>query len=191
VKDLALRGTGNLVMRGQTLPVVVEEYVVPGKASRQDVTIGTNKVVQLFVDGKAFLKEGGKVVELPAKAAASMQRGLFRDPNFVLLHASEKGVRVRARPPLNDGGVVYDVLEVIAPDGDATRLVLDPKTHLITRMMYRDEDKDVREDLGEYQSEGGIAFPRHYGHVGADQKIELRYERIDVNKGIAPDVFAR
>jgi hypothetical protein len=191
VKDLVMRGSGSRSVRGTTQPIRVDAFQLPGKAARQDITVGPGTVVQVFVDGKGFVKEAGKVTELPASAATMLKRGLFRDPNFILLHAGDQGAKVRARPSLTEQGTAYDVLEVIAPDGDAIRLLLDPKTHLIRRMVYRDADKEVREELSDYRQENGIAFPRRYNHVEKDERIDLLFDRIEINKGLPVDVFSR
>jgi hypothetical protein len=191
VKDLVMRGSGSRSTRGTTQPIRVDEFQLPGKATRQDITIGPGTVVQIFVDGKGFVREAGKVTELTAAAATTLRRGLFRDPNFILLHAGDRGAKVRARPQMTEQGTAYDVLEVIAPDGDAVRLVLDPKTHLIRRMDYRDADREVREELSDYRQENGIAFPRRFHHVEKDERIDLLFDRIEINKGLPKDVFTR
>jgi zinc protease len=191
VKDLALGGRGTLTMQGQALPVVVQEYQIPGHATRQEISVGPGKIVQVLANGKAFVREADQVTDLPPAAAASMKKGMWRDANFILLNAAQPGAQVREQPPVTDGGARYEVLEVIAPDGEATRILLDPVTHLIAQLVYKEDDKEVRDLVGDYRNEAGIAFPRRYGHVGADQKIEITYDRLDVNKGIAPSLFAR
>jgi zinc protease len=191
VTDLVMRGKGTMSVQGQTLPISVEEFYVPGKSVREDISVGPGKVTQIFDTGKAFMRQGDKVFDLPPPAATSMLRNLWRDPNFILLHASAPGAKVRALPPVTDGGVKYDALTLVSPDGEPTRVLLDPKTHLIARLVYTDDGKEVRDELADYQSEGTIPFPHKVVHLGDGQKIEVTYDKIVVNKGLPADVFKR
>ncbi len=191
VHDLTMSGKGTMSVQGQTLPITVEEFYVPGKAVREDILVGQARVTQVFADGKAFMKQGAQVVDLPLPQATSMRRGLWRDPNFILLHAGEPGAKVRALPPVVEGAVRFDALSLVAPDGEPTRLYLDPRTHLIARMLYTDDGKEVRDDLTDYKPEGGIPFPHKMIHVGEGQKVEVSYEKIEINKGLPADAFKR
>ena len=165
---------------------------MPGKASREELSIGPMKMVQVFADGKGFMKQGDKVQDLPPEMAAAMQKSLWRDPNFILLHAAEPGAQVRALKAVVDKGVRYDVLEVIAPDGEPTRVLLDGKTHLIARLQYKEDEKEAADELGDYKPEGGVAFPRKTTRTGAGgARLEIAYEKIELNRGLKPALFAK
>jgi zinc protease len=191
LKDLAMSGKGTMTVQGQSLPIAIEEMTVPGKAVRAEISVGPGKVIQVFADGKAFMREGARVVDLPPQAAVQMQRGLWRDSNVILLHASQPGVTVRALPAVTEGASHYDALSIVPPDGEATRVLLDAKTHLIARIEYSEDGKPMREDLTDYRPEAGIHFPRKVSHSGNGQSIEISYDKIEVNKGLPPDTFKR
>jgi zinc protease len=191
VKDLKMSGSGVLSVQGQNLQLSFESFYVPNKAVREDLSLGPGTVSQVYADGQGFVKEAGRVVDLPAGAAQSMKSGLFRDVNFILLNAMQPGARVRANPPVTEGKTKYESLTVVAPDGEPTQVLLDPLTHQIARLLYSEEGKPVREDFDKYKPEGGISFAHHAIHEGEGQRLELEYDKIQVNKGLPKDAFAR
>jgi hypothetical protein len=181
-----------MTMQGQTLSVTLSEFVVPGRASREELSVGPVKMVQVFADGKGFMKQGDVVRDLPPEMTSAMQKGLWRDPNFILLHAGQPGASVRGLKPLSEKGVRYDVLEVTSPDGELTRILLDAKTHLIARLMYREDEKDSADELADYKPEGGVAFARKTTRTGAGgARLEISYDKIELNPGLEPKIFAK
>jgi zinc protease len=189
IKSLALRGKGTVSMQGQQMPVTVDEWQVPGTGSRQDLGVGAMKVTQVYAGGRGWVRQGEKKMDMPPQIAAQMQKGIWRDPNFILQNAAQPGAKVRALGPQKDGQASFDGLAVIAPSGDITKLWLDPKTHLIARMIYADDGKESRDDLSDYKSEAGVAFPRKILHDGGGQKLEVAYEKIEVNAKLPDDLF--
>jgi hypothetical protein len=189
VENVFLHGSGNMSQQGQSMPISIEEHIVPGKAARQDITIAGMSIVQAVAEGKGFAKQGAKLIEMPPQAVEQMLKALWRDPNFILLHASQPGAQVRGLTPVQEGKLAYDVLEIIAPDGDSTRLYLDQKTHLIARMTYKSEDTDVRELLSDYQTESGIQWARKVSHEGGPQKLDIAYDKVQINQKLPKDFF--
>jgi hypothetical protein len=151
--------------------------------------MGQLKVVQVFADGKAWVKQGDRKMDMPPPVAAQLQKNLWRDPNFILSNASQPGTKVRALPGVTDAGVQYDALAIIAPDGDVTKLWLDIKTHLIARLVYSDGGKETRDVLGDYKAEAGVHFPRKWTHSGDGQTIEVTYDNVKVNPALPADLF--
>lgn len=191
LKTLEMEGRGSMSMQGQSLPIFFHGWYLPGHALRQDISLGPGTVTQVFVDGKAFVKQGPQTQELPPAMAASMKKDLWRDGNFVLWNASQPGAKVRALPAVTDGKLKFDALSVVSPDGDVTKLLLDPQTHLIARLVYTDEGREARDDYFEYKPEAGIQFSRKQTHAGGDQKFELEVEKVKVNKDLPKDTFSK
>jgi zinc protease len=189
VKDISMTGKGTMTMRGQTMSITVEEYQVPGKSARQDINMGPMKVQQILADGKAWVKQGDKVMELPPPMAAQLQKGLLRDPNFILLYAQEGKLKARALPPVTDGGVKYDAVELIGPDGETTEVLLDPQTHLIARFDYKEEGKSTRQSFGDYRKEGGIAVPHKVKQSGEGGDMEVTYDKVTINPNLPATTF--
>jgi hypothetical protein len=147
------------------------------------------KVAQILSDGKAWVKQGDKVQELPAPMAAQLQKGLMRDPNFILLYAQEGKLKARALPPVSDGGVKYDVVEMIGPDGETTQVLLDPQTHLIARFDYKEEGKSTRQSFADYRKEGGISVPHKVRQSGEDGDMEVTYDKVTINPNLPAATF--
>jgi zinc protease len=189
VLTLSSTGKGMLSIQGQQVPVTVELHQIRGKAMREDIDMGGIPVRQVFVDGKGYLQKGEQRTDMPPDMKLEMQKAEFRDPNFIVLNATMPGAKVRGLRPTSDGGVSYDTLEVISPDGDVYRLLLDPKSHQIAKMQYAAEAKQVRDELGDYRVVDGVAFPFKLKHDAGDRKVELEYDKIVVNPKIAADTF--
>ncbi len=61
---------------------------------------------------------------------------------------------------------------------------------LIARELFKQQQQEGRIELSDYRREGGIAFPRKMILPAANgQELELRLERIEINKGLKPDLF--
>jgi hypothetical protein len=154
------------------------------------VLVGPGRVTQVFADGKGWVREGGRTIDAPSAEQASMRHGLWRDANFILLHATEPGAKVRAAAPLPaDGGL--EALAIVSPEGEPTRVLLDPKTHQVVQLVYNEDGKEVRDQLGDYRPEGGIAFPHKMTHTGDGQVVDVTYDQIAPNAPLPPDAFRR
>ena len=187
---MTMTGKGTLSMQGQQMPVSVETRAIRGKAVREDIDMGGMQVSQVFADGKGYVKQGDKRMDMPPDMKLEMQKALFRDPNFIVLNALQPGAKVRGLKPTADGGVSYDTLEIISPEGDLFRLLLDPKTHQVTRIHYSEEGKQAQDELADYRVIEGIAFPFKLKHdLGGGQKVEIDYDKIVINPKLTPDVF--
>jgi hypothetical protein len=148
------------------------------------------RMVQVYVPGKrAFLRQGDKQMDMPAEMKAEMERAQFRDPLFILPHALGAGVKVRGIRPVTEGGVTYDAFEVVSPGKDVTRVLLDPKSHLVVRLLYSAEGKQVRDELGDYRAVEGVQLPFRAKHDTGEEKLDLGYEKIELNPKLAPDLF--
>jgi zinc protease len=190
VQTLSMTGKGVLSMQGQKAPVTVEIKEIRGKASREDIDMGGMVIRQVYADGKGYLQQGERRMDLPPEAKLEMQKGIFRDPNFIVLNAAtQNGAKVRGLKPTADGGVSYDTLEVISPEGDLYRLLLDPKTHQVVKVNYAEEGKPASDELRDYRVVDGVAFPFKLIHVAGDQKAEIDYDKVEVNPKLSPDVF--
>jgi hypothetical protein len=128
-------------------------------------------------------------MDMPADKKLEMEKEEFRDPNFIVLNALEPGAKVRGLKPISDGGVSYDALEVMSPEGDVYTLLLDPKSHQLTKLQYAAEQQQIRDELGDYRVIDGISFPFKLKHEAGPQKVEIEYDKIVVNPKIASDAF--
>jgi hypothetical protein len=133
--------------------------------------------------------QGDKRMDAPPDVRAELQKSLFRDPNFIVLNALQPGAKLRGLKPTAEGAVSFDTLEVISPEGDLHRLLLDPKTHQLVRIQYVEEEKQARDDLSDYRVIDGVSFPFKLKHTVGDQHLDIVYDKITLNPKLAPDLF--
>ncbi len=190
LKALVYHGKGTMVMQGQSVPIALDQWVVPGRGNREELTVGPLKIVKVVADGKGYMKQGDKVMDMPPPVADKAMKGMWRQADLILMHAASPEVKVRGLPQATDGGIAYDVLEVVAPDGEATRLWLDAKTHLIARLTYTADEMPAREEFADYATQGGIQVARTARvEVGDAVKIDVKFESVEVNPKLAPTLF--
>ncbi|MDB4966841.1 MAG: peptidase domain protein [Myxococcales bacterium] len=190
VLSLQMTGKGMLSMQGQQVPVTVDTKEIRGKATREDIDMGGMQVTQVYAEGKGYLKQGDRRMDMPPDMKLEMQKAVFRDPNFIVLNAiQEKGAKVRGLKTTTEGGVSYETVEIISPEGDVFKLLLDPKTHHVARMLYAAEGHQIHDELADYRVVEGVSFPFKYKHEAGPQKVEIDYDKIVVNPKLSPDVF--
>lgn len=190
VQTLAMTGKGMLSMQGQQVPVTVEVKEVRGKATREDIDMGGMVIRQVYADGRGYVQQGDKRMDLPPELRLEMQKAIFRDPNFIVLNATTMaGAKVRGLKPTAEDGKSWDTVEVISPEGDLYRLLLDPKTHQVARIKYAEEGKAAVDELRDYRVVEGVAFPFKLVHSAGDQKVDIDYDKIEINPKLAPDLF--
>ena len=189
VQTLELTGKGMLAMQGQQMPISVNVREIRNKALREDIDMGGMQVRQVVANGKAFVMQGSMRKDLPPDATAEMLKAPFHDPNFILFNALQPGSKVRGLNPTAEDGVSYDTVQVISPEGDLVTLLLDPKTHHVTKMRYLEEQKQANDNLGDYRIVDGVSFPFKLKHEVGGQLLEMQYDKVTVNPKLTPDLF--
>jgi zinc protease len=189
VQTLAMTGKGMLSMQGQQMPISVELKEIRGKALREDIDMGGMAVRQVVANGKAYVQQGDKRMDMPPDKKLEMEKGQFRDPNFIVLNALQPGAKLRGLPQTTDGGVSYDTLEVISPDGDVYKLLLDGKTHQVVKMLYLEEQQQARDELGDYRIVDGVSFPFKLKHDNGQAHVDIQYDKVTVNPKLTNDLF--
>ncbi len=189
VQTLSMSGKGMLSMQGQQVPVAVEMKEIRGKAMREDIDMGGMQLRQVMANGKAYVQQGDMRKDMPPEMKLEMEKAQFRDPNFIVLNATHPGVKVRGLKPTADGGVTYDTLEIISPEGDVYKLLLDPKTHQVAKMEYAAEQRQVHDALGDYRVVDGISWPFKFKHEAGGQEVDIQYDKLTVNPKLSNDLF--
>ncbi len=194
IHGLKIAASGTLAMQGQQMPLTVTIFDVPQKSRRVEMNIGPMKIVQVVAEKSAFMQQGDQVKDLPAAMATAARRELAREPQVLLVNGTSNGTKVRAlpaaTPAANEGTARFDVLELISADGDATQLWLDPATHRVSRMTYKDEGKETREDFSDYRVQNGVAFAWKSTRTGGDgEKIEMTYQKIEIDPELPATLF--
>jgi outer membrane lipoprotein-sorting protein len=191
IHTLRVTASGTLTMQGQSMPLGIVMSDVPQKSRRVEMSIGPMKIVQVVSEKGAFMQQGDQVKDLPAAMATTARKELQREPNILLANGTSGGAKVRGLPQATDGAAHFDVLEIISSDGDTTQLWLDPKTHLISRMVYSDDGKETRQDYSDYRAQGGVQLAWKTRHVGGSgEQIEMVLEKVEINPELAPSLFS-
>jgi hypothetical protein len=144
---------------------------------------------QVMANGKAYIQQGEMRKDMPPDMKLEMEKAQFRDPNFIVLNATQPGVKVRGLKSTLDGGVAYDTLEIISPDGDVYKVLLDPKSHQLAKMQYAAEQRQVHDDLGDYRVVDGVSFPFKFKHEAGGQQVDIQYDKVTVNPKLGADLF--
>jgi zinc protease len=189
VQTLDMQGKGELSSLGQRMNVSFELRQVRDQSLREDIDMGGMRLSSVFSGDKGILRQGDRVMAMPPEAADEKRKALFRDPNFILLHATQPNARVRGLKPVSDGGTTYDILEVLSPENDVTRLWLDQKTHLITRLTFTSDGKEVRDEFSDYRPVQGVMFAFKTRHNAGTELVEIAFDKIEVNVKLSPDLF--
>jgi zinc protease len=189
VKTIDMSGEGELSAMGQKLAVIVEERQIRGQAARLDIDMGQQQLTQSYFEGKGTMRSGDRVMNMPPNGVEEMRKGMFRDVNFILINALDKNAKVRGLKPETVNNVGYDVLEVISPEGDTTRLWLDQKTHLIEQLRYTADNKTVTDVYTSYKAVNGIKMPFRSLHDTGTERVDITYKKIELNPKLGLDLF--
>jgi zinc protease len=188
IKSLELVGKGTLTAQGQSVPVTLDIREAGGSV-REDMEMGPMRLTQVYTPSRSFVRQGDKEIDMPPDMKAEMQKAMFRDPNFILTNAQQPNTKLRGSRSVSVGDVNFEAFDVISPDNDVTRVLLDPKTHLISRLVYVSEGKEVHDDLGDYRIQEGVSFPFKLKHDTGAEKLEVVYDKVGFNPDLPPSLF--
>lgn len=188
VKSLDLTGKGTMTAQGQSMPVALEIRELVGTV-REDLEMGPMRMTQVYSPSRSFVRQGDKEIVMPPDMKAEMQKAMFRDPNFILTNALLPNTKLRGSRSIGIGNVSFDVFDVISPDNDVTRVLLDPKTHQIARLVYVSEGKEVHDELGDYRIQEGVSFPFKLKHDTGSEKLDIVYDKVEVNPTLPQSLF--
>ena len=192
VKNLSRAGKGTLAMENKITSLTFARFVLPGRASREEMTFGSTVVVNVVSPDVAYMKQGDQVEDMSAQVATAMRASLWRDPDFLLLNASDPKTHVRQLPSDTDHGTKLDELEITAPGGDKITVGLDAKTHLIARLEYVENFKKLVDKFEDYHAKNGVTFAHKETRTGEDgEQLVLTFDKVELNRALAPGLFAK
>jgi hypothetical protein len=84
----------------------------------------------------------------------------------------------------------YDAVMIRQADGGSeTRILLDPDSRRIFRLVYAEGGESALEEYGEYREVDGLWFAFKQHAEGADQAFDVAVEEIKVNAGLPEGAF--
>jgi hypothetical protein len=198
----ALRGLRDIVSRG-ALKLIVGDESVEGEFARALVPPDSLRIALKISGIGTFISITGPkgvwmsapprgTAELPKDKADLERASLWRYHDVILLRHLEPGTVVQALAPEGIGGVVYDAVRLRDPTGAIdVKVLLDPRTHLIFRIVYPQEGRDVVEEFGDYRDVAGMKYPYRMRIDNGDRTIETSATEVKVNGGVDPGAFEK
>jgi predicted Zn-dependent peptidase len=204
LKALRMVATGTTTMQTQGVPVDIERVFVFPDKMRIDATIKparapANVVVSIGVAGETGWQRGPDpktgayvVAEITGNGLATIDFERWREPELILLKASEPSAKLAPAPDDTIDGKPQSVIKLRAPVGDVdVTLYIDKKTKLITRMSYSDGGSIETDDFADYRDASGLKVAYKRTSSGSGRSTALELKTIELDPKIDPTVFAK
>jgi predicted Zn-dependent peptidase/outer membrane lipoprotein-sorting protein len=188
IKGFKMVASGSTTIGGQTVPVEIERVLVLPDKMRIDATLAARVKVIVAVDGRkgwqlAPDQTGQKIqlTEIGAADFASIDFERWREPELILLRASDPAARLQSAPDETIDGKPHSVVKLRAPNGIDVAVYIDKKSKLITRMKYAEGASEELDQFSNFKDVNGIkiAHTRQSGGQGRETKLELKTVEID------------
>jgi hypothetical protein len=158
------------------------------------------QVVQVYADGKGWIKNPGGVFDAPKEMLTEFKNGVQRDPLSLLVGAATGKLRARPLPEEGFKGRTYRVIGVSGEDLPAARLYIDPDSGTIAKVAYdrtvddpRFKGPSVSEEVyDDYRAVDGVQFPFKASVTqGGIVILERTLTELRVNPTLSADLFSR
>lgn len=195
LQDVTTKGKFVVRQGGRTIEGAYGRWFKVPDMLREDIEVpgqGTAKMVLTATE--AFVDAGGQKQDIPQQGADILRGSFWHQPEMILLRAAEPGAILQAAGKEPIGGVDYDALVVRSADGaNEAKLLFDPKTHLIFRVVYEIDGQPTYDELGEYKAVNGlqIAHRMRTENPLFSVVLEITYTDVKVDSGLGEDVFAK
>ncbi|MEJ7599121.1 MAG: pitrilysin family protein [Kofleriaceae bacterium] len=189
VKGFKMIAVGTTTIRGQTVPAEIERvYQLPDKM-RIDAMLAQRIKVVVAVDGKKGWQlapnKDGTAIELTDIVGPDITQIEFerwREPELILLRASEPSAKVSTAPDETIAGKPHSVLKMRSPFGIEVSLFIDKRTKLITRMGYSEGGTAETDEFADYKDVKGLKIAHKRNSAGAEGRttaLELKAVELD------------
>ncbi|MBA3500845.1 MAG: insulinase family protein [Myxococcota bacterium] len=188
IKGFKMVATGTTTIGGQTVPVEIERVLIIPDKMRIDATLAARVKVIVAVDGRkgwqlAPDQSGQKITltDIGAADFASIDFERWREPELILLRATDPAAKPQAAPDETVDGKSHSVVKLRAPNGIDVAIYIDKKTKLITRMKYAEGAQEEVDVFTNFKDVNGIkiAHTRESGGQGRATKLELKSVEFD------------
>jgi hypothetical protein len=166
---------------------------------RVDADLPDAQIVQVYADGKAWLKDPAGVHDAPQPMLAELRTAARRDPLALLRAAASGSLNARMQPDATVDGRELNVIAVDGLDASPTQLFFDAKTGELARMRFQyargvspPGSAFTEERYDDYRSVDGVRLPFKASIVrGQVVVLERSLSSVTINPTLAPDTFAR
>jgi len=191
IEDIWMTGQGQMEAQGQKFEAKVRGWFQVPDRRRVEIEIPMGTIVSVVTPDAAWGGLGAMIRETPAEVISEERASLWRHKDLILLRHLESGeVYVQAREPVERDGQRLDVVELRKPDGSlATKVLLDPETHLIARLEYDKRGQAAFEAYSDYRPVEGVQMAFGQQQAGAGVKVSLQLAEVKINAGIPAGKF--
>lgn len=190
LRSLHATGTIRLVSADFQVVGAFERWLVVPDRQRLDVTVDDKTISVIIAGDEAAQRTGAQVRPVEGVAADQLVASLWRDRDLILRNALAPDATVGDAGTEVVGDTTCDAFTVRRAGAPRVRVLLDPATHAIVRLVPLGDDARGHEDAADYQPVDGLAIARQITSVGAGPATELTLATVEVDVPIAPEVFA-
>jgi predicted Zn-dependent peptidase len=206
VKGFKMVATGTTTIQGKTVPVEIERvFVLPDKM-RIDATLAQRVKVIVAVEGKKGWQlapnEAGTTLEINdigAADIASIDFERWREPELILLKASEAGAKISLGPDeamqrhtdASLDGKPHAVVKLRSPQGIDVRLYFNKQTKLLSRLAYSEGQAAESDDFSDYKDVKGIKVAHKRNSAGGPRTTKLELKSVEFDPKWDPKLFQK
>ena len=202
MKSFKLVADGTTQIGGQSVPVHIERVVVLPDKLRMDatLTVKSDKVAVIVgVDNRTGWQQApdpqtGKpgLTDIPASQMPAIDFERWREPELILLHATEKTAKVAPLADDTIDGKPVSVIRLASPSGNVdVTIYIDKKTKQVARISYVDGGITNLDDFADYRDVHGIQIAHKRISSGGGRATTLALTSVDIDGAIDPKVFQK
>jgi hypothetical protein len=165
---------------------------------RVDVQLPDASVVQVYADGKAWIKDPGGVRDAPPEMLADFAASAKRDVLQLLLGAATAKLKARFVKEEGFEGRVLKVIALSSEESPEVRLHIDPQTASVVKVAYETRlpndrtPRPTEEVFSDYRTVDGVSLPFKGVVVRAGMVVlERQLTSVQVNPVISADLFVK
>jgi hypothetical protein len=194
LKDLVSRGTVKLALGGRNVEGDWARAMVP--PDRMYIVVGLRELgqIKMVISPAAVFQavNNANVRDLPKEMAEQARSGMWRDHDLILLRHLEEGTQVQDAGKTTVGSKSYDTVILRKADGsDEARVLLDPKTKLIFRLLYTEGGAPGLEEYDDYRKVDGLMLPFKQHAEGAQETFDVTVTEHKLNGGVPANVWEK
>jgi len=188
----SLHATGTIRLVSADFQVVgeFERWLVVPDRQRVDVTVNGKTISVIIAGDEAVQRTDAQLRPVEGVAADQLVASLWRDRDLVLRNALAPDASVSDAGTEVVADTTCDAFTVRRAGEPRVRVLLDPATHAIVRLVPLGDDARGHEDAADYQAIDGLQVARRITSVGAGPSTELTLATVELDLPIAADVFA-
>ena len=197
IKAMFERGTGTTTIKGQQMPVQIDRTLVPPDSMRIDALIANQLKVQVAVTSKSGWEiapdpnsgENGQLFDLTGNDMAAAQFEAWRDPELILMKATDPAAKITPLPDDTIDGKPQFVMRLASPFSLDVIMFIDQKTKLVTRLMYADQGQSETDDFADYRDVGGIKIAFKRTSTTSGRLTLLTLDKVDLAAKVDAKLF--